>query len=155
MSFSISREIGIDAAHRVPLHGSKCKNLHGHRYTIQAVCSSRTLISQGEQSGMVLDFGFLKEEMMNAIDHPCDHATLFWEQDPLWQHLQTDPIAMSMMGKICVLPVIPTAENLAKYWFDQLVEPVSKRSGGRAVLSQVIVFETPNCCACYPAEFGG
>ena len=54
----ISREISIDAGHRVTEHTSKCRNLHGHRYTIQAWCSG-PLFSEGEQGGMVLDFGFI------------------------------------------------------------------------------------------------
>ena len=59
----ITREIGIDMAHRVTHHGSKCKNIHGHRYTIHAMVKG-PLFESGEQQGMVLDFGFLKEEMM-------------------------------------------------------------------------------------------
>ncbi len=64
--YTMSREIGIDAGHRVPTHGSKCKNLHGHRYTIQAICKAGFLQSEGEQKAMVIDFGFLKEEMLSA-----------------------------------------------------------------------------------------
>ncbi|MFW8587824.1 6-carboxytetrahydropterin synthase [Rhizobium beringeri] len=55
----ITREIGIDAAHRIPHHESKCHNLHGHRYKIAATCVG-PLCGDGEQTGMVLDFRFLE-----------------------------------------------------------------------------------------------
>ena len=35
-TFEITREIGLDAAHRVPDHASKCFHIHGHRYTVFA-----------------------------------------------------------------------------------------------------------------------
>ena len=31
----ITKEIEIDAAHRVPNHKSKCRTFHGHRYRIE------------------------------------------------------------------------------------------------------------------------
>jgi 6-pyruvoyltetrahydropterin/6-carboxytetrahydropterin synthase len=79
---TIQREIGIDAGHRVTDHSSKCRNVHGHRYTIRAYCEG-PLAEAGEQAGMVLDFGFLKEEMMTKIDTPCDHGMIFWRGDEL------------------------------------------------------------------------
>lgn len=82
MEHLITREIGIDMGHRVTFHGSKCRNLHGHRYTIQATCAG-PLFTDGEQQGMVIDFGFLKEEMMAEIDSPCDHGTTFFRGDEL------------------------------------------------------------------------
>ena len=75
-SFTVTRQIFIDAGHRVLTHGSKCRNLHGHRYMIEAVCEAGRLQEAGEQSDMVLDFGFLKDEMMAVIDAPCDHGFL-------------------------------------------------------------------------------
>lgn len=142
--FAITREIGIDAAHRVPDHASKCFNIHGHRYTIQATCTG-PLASAGEQRGMVLDFGFLKDEMMAVCDATADHAIILWEGDPLLGSLRP------YLGKLVVLPVVPTAENLARYWFEQLAPRVVERSNGIATLTRLRVWETPNCYADYPA----
>jgi 6-pyruvoyltetrahydropterin/6-carboxytetrahydropterin synthase len=162
--YTITREIGIDMGHRVPTHGSKCKNMHGHRYTIQAMCSAHKLIQSGVQESMVLDFGFLKEEMMANIDHPCDHGTVFWDQDEI---LQTLPINMDLARseiayqgfrgptteirgwKLYIVPFIPTAENLAKHWFERLKKRVEIASEGQAELKGVKVWETPNCTAEY------
>src|SRR4051812_45172843 len=86
---TIAREIGIDMGHRVTFHGSKCRNLHGHRYTIQATCRG-PLFVEGEQQGMVLDFGFLKEIMMKEIDEPCDHGMALWVDDPICSLFMTE-----------------------------------------------------------------
>jgi 6-pyruvoyltetrahydropterin/6-carboxytetrahydropterin synthase len=154
---TVSRRIEIDAAHRVPDHTGKCRNLHGHRYLVEAICSG-DLASSGHESGMVIDFGFLKEEMLAAIDARADHATMLWSGDPLIEALIGPASAAdrdiagrfrSPFGPILVLPFTPTAENLARYWFDELKARVSARTGGRATLSEVRVWETPNTCATY------
>lgn len=163
----ITREIGIDMGHRVTYHGSKCRNLHGHRYTVHATCKG-PLFAAGEQQGMVLDFGFLKEEMMNEIDSPCDHGTTLWVDDPLLdqfmkmdpEHLQVDYIRQKLAedghwlgllktGKTYVVPFVPTAENLARHWFERLAPRVSARTEGQATLAEIKVWETPNCSASY------
>jgi 6-pyruvoyltetrahydropterin/6-carboxytetrahydropterin synthase len=157
---TISRRIEIDAAHRVPGHAGKCRNLHGHRYVVEAVCSGE-LAGEGHESGMVMDFGFLKEEMVAVIDAECDHAAILWSGDPLIAALTgaTDPELSaaraadgrlrSPFGPILVLPFTPTAENLARYWFDRLKARISSRTGDRARLVELRVFETPNSCATY------
>lgn len=161
----ITREIGIDMGHRVTHHGSKCKNLHGHRYTIQATCRG-PLFKSGEQQGMVLDFGFLKEEMINEIDGPCDHGTTLWIDDPFvlefagrdttliqtWsQEIKENGFhcAMGAFGKLYLVPFVPTAENLARHWYERLAPRVIVRTNDQAWLSKVLVWETPNCSAEY------
>jgi 6-pyruvoyltetrahydropterin/6-carboxytetrahydropterin synthase len=140
--FEITREIGIDAAHRVPHHASKCHNVHGHRYVVEATICGR-LIEEGEQTGMVMDFGFLKDEMMAIIDAPADHAMIMWENDPLAPQLR------EVCGKLLEVAFVPTAENLAAYWFQLLQPRVIERTGGVGRLSRIRVHETPNCYADY------
>lgn len=166
--YTISREIGIDAGHRVPTHGSKCKHLHGHRYTIQAICESKALHETGEQKDMTLDFGFLKNVMMNIIDYYCDHGLILWSGDPLVEYLINDeqrcndaadtvrrvgfatlPEQLTMCGKLYIIPRIPTAEVLAEHWFYRLVPGIVSQSKGVAELVSVKVWETPNCWASY------
>lgn len=170
-SFTVSRQISIDAGHRVLTHGSKCRNLHGHRYTIEAVCEAGRLQDAGEQSDMVLDFAFLKEEMLAVIDAPCDHGFLADAADgellamfqpdgtgTVWlanlrnavakdgYHLTTDT---RMNTKLYVLDANPTAEQLARHWYSRLKPVVERRSGGLARLAEMVVWETPNCRAAY------
>lgn len=165
----ITREIGIDAAHRIPDHQSKCRNLHGHRYRIEATCSG-PLAEVGDQTGMVLDFSFLKQEMMDVIDACCDHGMMIWIDDPLLpEFLPLDYLddrtrqkeltriladegqvaLQGRFGKLVILPVVPTAENLARHWYERLFDRVRERSFGRARLHRMDVWETPNCRASY------
>lgn len=169
--FEIVREIGIDAGHRVTHHGSKCKNLHGHRYTIQA-CVVGDLFEEGEQQGMVLDFGFLKEVMMDHIDAPCDHGMILWVDDPFTEkfigggfdkylcdirqireavYAEGYVLDSGKFGKLYLVPFVPTAENLAKHWFERLQEPVKQRCQGLGELKYIKVWETPNSFAIYPS----
>lgn len=162
--FQITREIGIDAGHRVPDHGSKCRNQHGHRYTIHATCTGELALS-GEEAGMVMDFGFLKELMMEVIDKNCDHANILYYKDPLASALvgstnyegicdSVDALGhlrvTGVGGWLYLVPFSPTAENLAAHWYGRLAPLVTQRSQQRATLTKITVWETPNCFASYP-----
>jgi len=163
-SYSIDRRIEIDAAHRVPLHRSKCANIHGHRYVIEAICKSQTLPDEGEQQGMVVDFSFLKEEMMAEIHTPCDHGTILSIKDPMIHDLFESSISRTIYDaveeygncmivrnywKVYVIEGPPTAEVLAEHWYNRLVDRIFLRSDGLAHLSAVRVHETPNCSAIF------
>lgn len=156
-----TREIGIDAAHRVPNHHSKCRNLHGHRYTVQATARG-PLLEAGSSEGMVVDFSFLKTMMMEEIDAPCDHGLILWLKDPLlatliegfvWRSYAPDAIMdlSSTFGKIHAVPFVPTAENLARYWYERISKKMLTALPGSVTLASLRVYETPNCWADYPA----
>jgi 6-pyruvoyltetrahydropterin/6-carboxytetrahydropterin synthase len=170
--YRVSRRIEIDAGHRIMTHGSKCRHVHGHRYGIEAVCEAVDLHHDGEQTDMVVDFGFLKEEMVRAIDTPCDHGfiaaladrellTMFapmgvdveqWLarlENQVREHGETTTTDTRLGTKLTVVPFQPTAECLARHWYIKLAQPVRARSGGTARLVKVTVFETPNCAAEY------
>ena len=160
----ITRKIEIDAGHRIPDHRSKCKNVHGHRYVIEATCSGE-LFTEGEQQGMVLDFGFLKEEMVREIDDPCDHGMILYRKDPLVARIKNSRASydtmmsafdnqrigwyptITVLGKTYFIDSVPTAENLAAHWFVRMNGAVKRRSQQQATLERIKVFETPNCWA--------
>lgn len=172
MNYRVSRRIEIDAGHRIMTHGSKCRHLHGHRYAVEAACEAGDLHHDGEQTDMVVDFGFLKDEMVAAIDVPCDHGFIAALADAellaLFAPAGADAAAWlatlaaevgragfatttntHLATKLTVVPFQPTAECLAKHWFERLEEPVRTRSGGTARLVSVKVWETPNCVGEY------
>ncbi|HDM22763.1 MAG TPA: 6-carboxytetrahydropterin synthase, partial [Methanomicrobia archaeon] len=64
-----SKQSFFDAAHRIPDHSGKCKNLHGHTYKL-------IVTMEGEvKDGMVIDF----EDMKNIVDpviEKYDHSYL-------------------------------------------------------------------------------
>lgn len=146
--FLISKVIELDAGHRVPFHNSKCRNIHGHRYRVQLSIKAHSTISpdtKSSESGMVKDFGFLKQVLMEEVHDPFDHKLILWEKDPLLE--QIAPICWEISGQsLVVIPVIPTAEELAKYWGRCLVERL-QRTPGEFAVHNVIVKETPTSLA--------
>lgn len=180
MKTKITKYIEIDAGHRVVSHDSKCRNVHGHRYKVEASCVGN-LHTVGSQEGMVLDFSFLKEELVNVVDRLCDHAFILYKEDtelvkaflPLYNietHIMdtsdcfsysTEAIGLNgycvaksiispVCGKIYLVDFTPTAENLAAHWYSLLAPAVERRSSGLALLTSIQVWETPTSTAIYP-----
>lgn len=167
--FTIERTMELDAAHRVPHHESKCYNIHGHRYKVIMKCLG-PLAEAGSERGMVIDFGFMKAFMQEIIHDHHDHTTIAWVEDPLvWELLcgSRDPeedIKMklrehlhkrfSLKGGLLLtlIPYVPTAENLAKYWFERLAPRIKEHTKDKASIYSLTVYETPNCWATYPAR---
>lgn len=171
---SATREIQIDAAHRVPDHESKCFAIHGHRYRILATVEG-DLVKEGSEKGMVVDFGTLKTVMFNAIHTPCDHGLILAFDDPILEKLfiiTSSSLAedykkwrdgdkkknftfLDMTGsgfKIHLTDSPPTAENLSRIWFNETRRWLKIAKKDPEQLSQVEVFETPNCSAVYTKE---
>lgn len=178
--FSITRSIGVDYGHRVMTHGSKCKSIHGHRGNIEVTCAGSALHRSGEQADMVLDFGFLKDVMINVIDNSIDHGFVASIDDhELLLHLipeqQNSVEARSLMRssleakgywlstedphrkiktlldtKLYVIPYIPTSERLAEHFFNRLRRPIREQSNGIGELTNLRFWETPNCYSDYP-----
>lgn len=158
----ITKYIEIDMGHRVPNHKSKCRNLHGHRYKIEVGVDDKIITSSGtSDEGMVIDFGDLKKIMMDEIDAKFDHGFVVYEADELvdmFAHLyhgnkfssnETEFAKIEKSSgnqKIIFVPFIPTAENLAKHWYE-LIESKLKEKGIK--IKFVRVFETPTSTATY------
>ena len=178
MAFSITRSIGVDYGHRVMTHGSKCKSIHGHRGTIEVTCSGPKLHSSGEQSEMVLDFGFLKQVMMNVVDKSIDHGFVACIDDrELLHHLivtqadearvlikssldhqgywlstvdHRDKIRTLLDTKLYIIPYVPTSERLAEHFFNRVKMPIREESNGIGELVNLRFWETPSCYSDYP-----
>jgi len=96
----LRKKFEFDAAHKLELHPGKCKNLHGHTYTLELIITG----SVNYKTGMIIDFYDLKKIVnQHVLDH-FDHAYL---NDFL---------------------NIPTAENLVN-WIWQKLEPVFHEQG--------------------------
>lgn len=65
----------FEAAHFLPNHPGKCKNLHGHSYTLEVEVSYGKGNSLNT-NGMVIDFGDLKELIVDYIEANLDHKFL-------------------------------------------------------------------------------
>lgn len=141
----ISKEIEFDAGHRVPNHNSKCRNPHGHRYKVRVTCKGHIIEEEGaSDQGMLIDFADLKMFMVDLIHETLDHGFIMWEED----HELYDWIGSSDW-KIIEFPYIPTAENLARWSWEILEDPIRSHFRDNLVLEEVAVWETPTSVAYY------
>ncbi len=124
--------------HRIPMHESKCRAYHGHRYVAEIHCVADEL----DEAGRVVDFGVVKERVGGWIDRNWDHTAILMKGDP-------DPAcqAIAEANRGAGRPVYwleqpPTAENLVAE-----LAGVSNRllaSSGVEVV-RIRLWETPNC----------
>lgn len=173
----ITREIQIDAGHRIPRHGGMCQGLHGHRYRIlcSVFCDEP---GKDAETDMAMDFSVLKRIMMEQIHMDHDHALILVADDPIigavlgegaarvgagvmadYAAVQagTGPAAPALcaVGRVehgtrfVLLPHQPTAERLAEYWGAAVHRAVQAHTNGRCSLVEITVWETPNCCAAW------
>jgi 6-pyruvoyltetrahydropterin/6-carboxytetrahydropterin synthase len=60
----------FEAAHRLPHHAGKCRELHGHSYHL-VVTVDRPVVPE---SGMAIDFADLKKIVRESVVDPLDHT---------------------------------------------------------------------------------
>ena len=123
--YTIETQVSFDSAHFLAGYRGKCGNIHGHRWTVKVIAMGEQLEQEQMQTrGMLMDFSSLKaalKELGDALDH------VFIVEDGF---------------RIVEVPFRPTAENFARWFYDQL------ESQGYPIQS-VVVYETPNNCATY------
>ena len=83
----------FEAAHRVPIHGGRCVNLHGHSW--RCAIDVRT---PHADDGRVVEFGAFKSGVRSWIDQHLDHATLLGVDDPLVKVLSLDGTRLFRFG---------------------------------------------------------
>lgn len=132
-----TRRLEFDAAHRVMLHESKCKNLHGHRYVAEVTCAAPVLDSLGR----VVDFSVIKQAIGGFIDERWDHGTIVNEED-----LDLIELCRRNDWRLYTMKGNPTAENMAV----ELLEVGRKLLPEGITLVSVRLYETPNCWSEYP-----
>lgn len=144
MSITITRRLEFDAGHRLPNHASQCRNIHGHRYAIEITLSAEVIHEEGAaDDGMVMDFGEIKQIANEKLVNVWDHAFLVYRGDKV----MVDFLAAIPMHKTVILACVPTAENLVEAAFDILKDAYHDRFGHTLTLTQVRLYETPNCWA--------
>ena len=145
MTTKIRRWIETDTGHRVPNHNSKCRNMHGHRYRWEAELEGDVVTNVGiSEEGMLMDFSDVSMILMQHIHDVVDHAFIVYEGDTAALE------ALSSMGdghRTLVVPFIPTAENLAKWAFEQVEPHISSTYGNTLRLHSFHVRETPKSWA--------
>lgn len=137
----VTRKVHFNAAHR--LHNpekpeewnrrvyGKCNhpNWHGHNYELEVVVCGMP----HPDTGYVIDLGRLKKIVEEQIILPCDHKNL-------------------NMDVPFLKGIIPTAENLAKKFYEQLKKPVEEAAAEESRLYSVKLYETERNFAEYCPE---
>jgi 6-pyruvoyltetrahydropterin/6-carboxytetrahydropterin synthase len=145
MTTTIRKEVEFDTGHRVPDHKSKCRNPHGHRYRVRATCEGSIVDDAGSSDhGMLVDFGDLKAWLTEHIHDVLDHGFMVYEHD--------EPMRQALEGhdwRVIVVPFIPTAENLARWCWQQLAPVIDSHWRGNLRLTLIEVWETPTGVATY------
>lgn len=132
-----TRRMEFDAAHRVTGHEGKCRNLHGHRYALEATFAAKKL----DKLGRVVDFAVIKEKLGGWIDTNWDHTTILFDKDKALGNAITDVTGQ----KIFYMTSNPTAENMVEY----LMHTVCPKLFGKLPIEcvKLRLYETPNCYA--------
>ena len=109
--FRVSQELRFCYGHRLLGHPGKCARLHGHNARVFVVLRGERV----DANGMVIDFDTVEQRARRYLDEALDHRMLLQKGDPACA-------ALAGIGEPFVtLDVAPTAENLAKLIYDQLV----------------------------------
>lgn len=136
--YKLKTKANFDSAHFLKDYEGKCSNIHGHRWTVEIEVGAETLESDTQNRGMVVDFSNLKKDLRELADH-FDHS-LIMETGSLKQ--ATDDALIAENLRIVKVDFRPTAENFAKYIYDEMT------SRGYKVI-EASVYETPNNVASY------
>jgi 6-pyruvoyltetrahydropterin/6-carboxytetrahydropterin synthase len=122
--FEVSVEDTFAAGHALRGYRGKCENPHGHNYKVRVTLAGHEL----DKAGLLLDFKDLRDVMKHVIDR-LDHQ---------------------MINEVAPFTEInPSAENLAKYFYDQTNGRLLQVTNGRVQVKDVTIFETDSTTAKY------
>ena len=99
--FQVSVQETFSSGHALRGYKGKCENPHGHNYRVQVTLEGPQL----DSIGLLADFSRLKE-VMRAIIKRLDHQFIN----------DLEPFTT----------VNPSAENMAKYFYDEAQRPVER-----------------------------
>jgi len=68
---SVTRAFRFEAAHQLPWHDGKCRNLHGHSYRLEV-----TVAGPVGPTGVVVDFAELRDAVEREVIERYDHTYL-------------------------------------------------------------------------------
>jgi len=123
--FEVTVEAGFSSGHYLRNYRGKCENPHGHNYKVFVTLVGEEL----DEAGMLLDFKLLKQVMRPTVDY-LDHFMIN-DLKPFDAELN------------------PSAENLAKYFYDQTSKQLHELTAGRVRVKDCTLYETDTSFARY------
>lgn len=130
-----TKELSVEAGHRLVNHESKCYNAHGHNYIFAVTVTAKEL----DAVGRIIDFGDIKKIVGAWLDLHWDHGFIYQRGDTIGDFLTAQGLKTYAMDNA------PTAENLAYLLFEQATKILPP---GMTVVS-VVCHETATCSARY------
>jgi 6-pyruvoyltetrahydropterin/6-carboxytetrahydropterin synthase len=76
MPWTIQKEFRFEAAHKLPQHDGKCRELHGHSWVGRIEVRGDALVALGPKGGMLLDFSDVKAAVAPLVEDLLDHHYL-------------------------------------------------------------------------------
>jgi 6-pyruvoyltetrahydropterin/6-carboxytetrahydropterin synthase len=122
--FEVTVEKSFAAGHFLRNYKGKCENPHGHNYRVLVTLQGREL----DRAGLLLDFKDLKQCIRQVVAR-LDHQMIN-DIPPFTE-------------------VNPSAENLAKYFFEESNQLLKGVTNGRVWVKSVTMFETDTSNATY------
>jgi 6-pyruvoyltetrahydropterin/6-carboxytetrahydropterin synthase len=122
--FEVTVEDSFAAGHFLRNYKGKCENPHGHNYKVLVTLQGSEL----DKAGLLLDFKDLKYAIKGVVEK-LDHQMIN----------EVEPFTV----------VNPSAENLAKYFYEQTNVRLKDVTNGRVWVKQVTMFETDTTNATY------
>jgi 6-pyruvoyltetrahydropterin/6-carboxytetrahydropterin synthase len=131
-------EHSFDSAHFLSGYEGKCSNIHGHRWRVEVEVFSGSLIPEGQNRGMVIDFSILKKDVKEILDY-YDHAFIVEEGSLKKKTME----CLNEEGfRVVTVNFRPTAEEFSKCFFYRILEKNYQ-------VKRVTVYETPTNSASY------
>lgn len=122
--FEVTVEETFAAGHFLRNYKGKCENPHGHNYKVLVTLQGREL----DKAGLLLDFKDLKSVMKSVVER-LDHQ---------------------MINDIKPFDEVnPSAENLARYFYQETNAKLKSVTDGRVSVKTVTMFETDTTNATY------
>jgi 6-pyruvoyltetrahydropterin/6-carboxytetrahydropterin synthase len=122
--YQITVEDTFAAGHYLRNYHGKCENPHGHNYRVRVTLCGEEL----DRAGLLLDFKDLKDRIRDVVDR-LDHQMIN-DLEPFTE-------------------LNPSAENLAKYFYEATQSRLRRETNGRVRVKDVTVWETETTTATY------
>jgi 6-pyruvoyltetrahydropterin/6-carboxytetrahydropterin synthase len=122
--YEVTVEADFSSGHYLRNYHGRCENPHGHNYKVRVTLTGEAL----DQTGLLLDFKQLKLVLRPVIDR-IDHQMLN-DLEPFTE-------------------VNPSAENIARYFYDQTNEQLGSMTAGRVRVKDCTIWETDTTSATY------
>ncbi|SNT06727.1 6-pyruvoyltetrahydropterin/6-carboxytetrahydropterin synthase [Granulicella rosea] len=123
--FEVTVQAGFSSGHYLRNYRGKCENPHGHNYKVFVTLVGEEL----DATGLLLDFKLLKQVMKPTVEY-LDHFMIN-DLKPFDEEIN------------------PSAENLAKYFYQQTAQQMIEMTGGRVRVKDCTLYETDTSFARY------